>query len=145
MKTLVDAPIFGMLRTRLDMLSTRQTVIAENVANVSTPGYVPRDVDMDSFETVLSRATQTGGSRSSGGVSLAATDSGHFPGRAMSSSGNSVARETPDSETTLDGNSVIIEEQMLKLNETRMDYDMALGLYQKALSFVRLAGKGPMS
>jgi flagellar basal-body rod protein FlgB len=49
----------------------------------------------------------------------------------------------PDSETTLDGNAVVVEEQMLKMAESRMAYDAAIGLYQKSLAMLRLATKPP--
>ena len=42
--------------------------------------------------------------------------------------------EAPESETTLDGNQVVLEDQMMKMTEARMDYDAAIGFYQKSLS-----------
>jgi flagellar basal-body rod protein FlgB len=47
------------------------------------------------------------------------------------------------SETTLDGNSVSLEEEMLKMAEARMSYDAAIGFYQKSLNILRLAAKPP--
>jgi flagellar basal-body rod protein FlgB len=49
----------------------------------------------------------------------------------------------PDSETTLDGNSVVLEEQMLKMGEARMGYDAAVGFYQKSLGMIRMAARRP--
>jgi flagellar basal-body rod protein FlgB len=49
----------------------------------------------------------------------------------------------PDSETTLDGNSVVVEEQMMKIAETRMDFETMVGLYQKSLGLLRLASRSP--
>ena len=48
-------------------------------------------------------------------------------------------------ETTLDGNSVSLEEEMLKMSEARMSYDAAIGFYQKSLGLLRLATKRPGS
>ena len=53
------------------------------------------------------------------------------------------AEAAPDSEVTLDGNAVVLEEQMAKVAETRMRYEAALGLYQKTLGLIRIAGKSP--
>jgi flagellar basal-body rod protein FlgB len=50
---------------------------------------------------------------------------------------------SPDSETTLDGNSVVVEEQMMKIAETRMDFETMVGLYQKSLGLLRLASRSP--
>ena len=49
----------------------------------------------------------------------------------------------PDSETTLDGNSVVLEEQMLKMGEARAGYDAAVGFYQKSLGLIRMAARRP--
>ena len=35
--------VFQLMKSRMQMLGERQKVIAQNVANVSTPGYVPGD------------------------------------------------------------------------------------------------------
>jgi flagellar basal-body rod protein FlgB len=43
----------------------------------------------------------------------------------------------------LDGNAVVLEEQMIKVADTRMNYDAALGLYQKGLQLMRLASRKP--
>ena len=49
----------------------------------------------------------------------------------------------PDSETTLDGNAVVVEEQMLKMAESRMAYDAAIGFYQKSMQMLRMAARPP--
>ena len=49
----------------------------------------------------------------------------------------------PDSETTLDGNTVVVEEQMLKMAESRMAYDAAISFYQKSMNMLRTAARGP--
>jgi flagellar basal-body rod protein FlgB len=51
--------------------------------------------------------------------------------------------KTPDSETTLDGNQVVLEEQMMKMNEARMNYDAAIGFYQKSMNLMRMAARAP--
>ena len=49
----------------------------------------------------------------------------------------------PDSETTVNGNSVVIEEQMVDANENRMRFETALSLYQKSLNMIRMASRSP--
>ena len=51
--------------------------------------------------------------------------------------------KTPGSETTLNGNSVVLEEEMIKMSDARMNYDAAIGFYQKSLNILRLAAKPP--
>ena len=53
------------------------------------------------------------------------------------------SKQSPDSESTLDGNAVVVEEQMMKIAETRMDFETMVGLYQKSLGLLRLATRSP--
>lgn len=142
--SIADQPFFAGLKQRLSFLSDRQKVLAENVANASTPKYVPKDMDQRSFSDALARVMPNSGSGTTGPISvnpvqMVATSKGHISG------GNSVAAvntiKAPDSETTLDGNAVVLEEQMIKVADTRMNYDVAIGLYQKGLQLMRLAAR----
>lgn len=132
-----DLPLLGQIRGRLTWLDERQRLIAQNVANSDTPGYVGRDLRQPTdFAAAL---------REGGPLAMAQTRPGHMP--VGGPNGAPVARFTsqaaPDSETTLDGNAVVVEEQMLKMAESRMAYDAAIGLYQKSLAMLRLAAKPP--
>ena len=51
--------------------------------------------------------------------------------------------ENPNSEETLDGNGVVLEDEMVKLTNVRMDYDAAVGLYQQSLSMLKTAIREP--
>lgn len=132
-----DLPLLSQIRGRLTWLDERQRLIAQNVANSDTPGYVGRDLKMPTdFAAALGQGA---------GLQMAQTRPGHMP--VGGPNGAPVARFTsqaaPDSETTLDGNAVVVEEQMLKMAESRMAYDAAIGLYQKSLAMLRLATKPP--
>jgi flagellar basal-body rod protein FlgB len=129
-----------LLTARLQMLGQRQRVIAENVANVSTPGYAPRDVDQEAFAKRMEAAVGVAGGAPR--TVMAATAPGHLTAPAGGRAGLSI-RSAPDSETTLDGNSVVVEEQMMKIAETRMEFETMVGLYQKSLGLLRLAARSP--
>jgi flagellar basal-body rod protein FlgB len=131
-----SAPFFQILRAQLDHLGVRQKLVAENIANATTPGFTPRDTDEAAFAQALSAATHSGGA-----LTIARTDPGHLGG--ASGAALSKVVNAPDSETTLDGNSVVLEDQMMKAAETRMSYETSLALYQKGLDLVRLAIKPP--
>jgi len=128
---LANSPFFGVLRERLSHLSDRQRLIAENIANASTPGYVPRDVDSRAFQRML---------EGQGGVRMSRTHTMHMD--ASGAPGIDIVSR-PDSETTLDGNAVVLEEQSIRAAETRVNYETALALYQKGLQLVRLASRAP--
>ena len=131
---LANTQFFGLLRARLDQLSERQRLISENIANASTPGYRPRDLDTTGFERMLASAA---GGR---GLTMARTNPGHMaPGGSAAVS--TITRD--DSETTIDGNAVVLEEQMARAAETRMSFETGVALYQKGLELVRLAARPP--
>lgn len=129
-----DIPLFTNLRGRLGWLAERQRVVAQNVANADTPGYAARDLVVPSdFSEALNGAR---------GIEMTRTSAGHIPAPATATSRYAI-EQTPDSETTPDGNSVVVEEQMLRMAESRMEYDAAIGFYQKSLNMLRLAARKP--
>lgn len=131
---IANSPFFGTLRARLDQLSERQRLVAENIANASTPGYRPRDVDTAGFERMLASAAGRG-------VTLTRTNAMHMAPGGGSAQTQVVTRD--DSETTIDGNAVVLEEQMARAAETRMQFETGIALYQKGLELLRLAARAP--
>lgn len=129
-----DIPLFSSLRGRLGWLAERQRVVAQNVANADTPGYAARDLARPAdFADALNGAR---------GVELMRTSASHIPASPGAAAHYAVER-SPDSETTPDGNSVVVEEQMLRMAESRMEYDAAIGFYQKSLNMLRMAARKP--
>jgi flagellar basal-body rod protein FlgB len=137
-------PLFSLMRSKLGYLSERQKVIAQNVANASTPGFTPSDLKAftkqqglagpQSSASLVSQPAQT-----EAGISLGSPVTSHK----LSQSRNYVSQAAPDSETTLNGNQVVLEEQMIKMSESRSDYDAAIGFYQKSLELLHLAIRRP--
>jgi flagellar basal-body rod protein FlgB len=131
-------PLFSMIKGRLGYLSQRERLISENVANADTPGFMPKD---------LKPFTVQSGAGARGGATLAParTDPGHLGlgGQTGSAAQAYGPVDTPDSETTLDGNRVVLEDQMMKMTEARLDYDTAIGFYQKSMDLLRLAARPP--
>jgi flagellar basal-body rod protein FlgB len=136
--------VFQLMKSRMQMLGERQKVIAQNVANVSTPGYVPTDINQDAFAATLQRMAGQGRSVAAPArTAMAATQAGHMVANTGPATPGVSVVKSPDSETTLDGNAVVVEEQMIKIAETRMDFETMVGLYQKSLGLLRMASRGP--
>ena len=137
-------PLFSLLQNKLGYLNERQRVIAQNVANSSTPGYRPSDLKPFDQQTGM-RNSDT--SKRMAAIGASTTDSAHLTSRGGGSDEpkanvySSVI--SPDSETTLDGNQVVLEEQMLKMSESRNEYDAAISFYQKAMAMLHLAVQKP--
>ncbi|GAB6180184.1 flagellar basal body rod protein FlgB [Desulfotomaculum defluvii] len=108
-----DTPIFNLLQTGLDATALRQRVIANNVANINTPGFKKSYV---SFEDQLKIAM----GKSSD--SLKGTHPWH-----IGVTGPEIKPEVKQvSETTMrfDGNNVDIDEEMVNLAATTIQYDV---------------------
>lgn len=125
-------PLIGMIQQKMSWLNDRQAVLARNIANASTPGFVPQDMRANDFAAALSGATASG---------LSTTSALHIQPRSMVSGIGQVVR-APGSKSSPDGNSVVLEEQMLKVSETQMDYAQAAGLYKKMTGMWRMAMGG---
>ena len=135
-------PLFSMLKGKLGYLAQREKLIAQNVANANTPGFTP--TDLKPF-----KATKAAGGPSAPLPMIAPvrTDALHLEGKARpvkgAAGGGFRAVDAPDSETTLDGNRVVLEEQMMKMTEARLEYEAAIGFYQKSLNLLRMAARPP--
>lgn len=137
--SLAGIPLFSMLQKRLGYLTEQQKVLSENIANADTAKYVPEDLKAFSFQAEVSKAQAAAGA---GPGMMAVTQPGHMqPKGGGGSAWKSV--KTPDSETTMNGNSVVLEEEMIKMSDARMNYDAAISFYQKSMNLLRMASRAP--
>lgn len=131
-----DPSIFGMLKSRLTYLADRQQVIAQNVANSDTPNFTPKD---------LKAFTLPGHGGAAGALGLApVTPTLTSPMHLTAPTATAASAEpvdSPDSETTLNGNSVVLEDEMMKMTQARMDYDAAVTFYQQSMQLLTTAAK----
>ena len=111
------------LHNRMDYLISRQGVVSGNVANASTPNYLARDID---FDAVLSQKMSP----------MKQTDAQHMAG----AKNNALGGMTVDKVNIRhDGNSVKLDEEMLKLQEIQMNYRLMTQLVAKHASMQRMA------
>lgn len=134
---LAEIPLFAMLRGRLGHLSERQKVIAQNVANAETPGYVAQDIKPFQAQMRAQGAV--------GAPTMAATQAGHMVPKTERRGAGAAYKPVaaPGSEITLNGNAVVLEEEMMKMSDARMNYDAAIGFYQKSMGILRMATRAP--
>ena len=132
-------PILALIKGKLGYDTARQRVIAQNVANADTPGYAPSDLSAYTFDKAMK-----GADLQLAPVSAARTDPAHItPPKSAPAPSVWKPHEQPDGEARLDGNQVVLEEQMMKMTEARMDYDAAVSLYQQSLGLLKLATRRP--
>ncbi len=128
--------LFSQITEKMNYLTQRQGVIAQNIAQANTPGYKPRD--LISFEDVLQKTSQS----STSGFQLATTNPRHLAGRAGSGI-ITTKKESDVYEVKPSGNAVVLEQQLSQLSETTSQYQMMTSLYKKTMSMLRTAlGKG---
>lgn len=122
-------PLFAALTKRMAWLTQRQTVLAENVANANTPGYVAKDLKELDFGSILGK--------SAGRLPLAATEPGHIlaPGQDDTAP---IVTESADPQS-LDGNGVSLESEMMKVSTNAADYALVTTLYKQNVDMVKTA------
>ena len=107
----------------------RHTVLSENIANADTPNYKAKD--LEPFAEAFTRLSQSGQS---------------FSQQLNSAHGNSVWREETISGsgiTSPNGNTVSLEDQMMRSIEAQQDHMAATAIYKKAMGLLRTSlGRG---
>ena len=109
-------------------LGQRQQVLAHNIANADTPGFAAQDLKEPKFGELLHGA----GSR----LTMAATSPKHLGG---GNAAQATLERAPDSEKTTSGNTVVLEDQMMKVSKTAMDFQLTTNLYRKHLAMIKTA------
>jgi flagellar basal-body rod protein FlgB len=131
---ITDMPLMAMLKERMGWLSARQNVLSQNVANADTPGYTAKDLKAIDFSSILKDATKPAAFK--GGMTV--TDPRHI---ALAPSGNAdySSTDSPDVEASPNGNTVSLEQEMIRVSDTQAEYQAASNLYAKAMNMMKTA------
>ena len=124
-------PLLSALAEKMRWHQTRQSLLAENVANAETPGYRGRDLAAFDFASHLKAS-------STAQVVTLTTNPGHFSAQSRGDSGFA----TDDAhifEITPEGNGVTLEDEMMKVTANQMDYQAITTLYTRSLKLIRTA------
>jgi flagellar basal-body rod protein FlgB len=117
-------------------LNQRQKVLAQNISNADTPNYRPLDLQKVNFGKVLENV------RKGEQLSMESTSPGHMPAKGeVPAAKAKVSKELY--EVAPDSNGVILEEQLMKANQTQMDYDLMLNLYKSNVEMMKTAMAKP--
>src|ERR1700759_2694406 len=106
---LPDIPLLSMLKTRMSWLNQRQDVLSQNVANADTPGYSAHDLKPVDFSDILNATPMA-----RAGGTMMTTDPRHIAIGSATSSSKFDDIETHDVEANPNGNSVSLEQEMIK-------------------------------
>ncbi|MBF0356466.1 MAG: flagellar basal body rod protein FlgB [Alphaproteobacteria bacterium] len=125
--------LFGMIKERMAWATKREHVLSRNIANADTPGFLPSDIRELTFKKALSEAAPP---------QVSVTDPGHMAGTPVPTSRFRIEKQRAPEEISPNGNGVTLEEQMMKVGDTKGKFDMAANLYQKNLAFLKMATGG---
>ncbi|MEO8081661.1 MAG: flagellar basal body rod protein FlgB [Caldimonas sp.] len=106
----------------LTLRSERQRLIASNIANADTPGYVARDMD-------FSKALQAATGNLPGASALATSHAGHIGSGAANLSGGQVGNAltyATASQTSLDRNTVDMDRERASFADNTVKYEATL-------------------
>ncbi len=123
-------PAMRYLQRVADYRVARQEVVASNIANTETPGYLSREVPFDAF---LSRA-ESGTSEGP-----RATNPRHIGTPSGSSGPAAPPLETEGDPVRVDGNNVVLEKEMTKSAENTVGYMTAMTLIARKMRMMRMA------
>ena len=117
--------LFHLAEQRLAWADQRQALLAQNIANASTPSYRPRD--MRPFAEALARLVA---------VQPALTDPAHLAGTVDTAPGAAIA--TPKQKAP-DGNAVTLDQELSKVADTQTTQATVTALYKRYVSMFQLA------
>lgn len=135
-----DIPVLTRV---LQFTAQRQRLLASNIANLTTPDYIPRDVSTSAFQGVLREAVERrraagggGATGSGGGLNLRETAELKFD-----PSGQLVLRPTTPSGNILfqDRNNRDLERSMQALVENATAFRVASDLLRNRIDTIRAA------
>ena len=107
----------------LTLRSQRQRLIASNIANADTPGYVARDFD---FAQALRQATAALPTSTSSGQGLLRSSPGHIGGNGAVAGGQAALNYATPSQTNLDRNSVDMDRERAAFADNAVKYEATL-------------------
>lgn len=119
--------LVALTKNRMDWVARRQEVLAENIANANTPGYIPSD--LKPFKATLSETLLP--------VQPTTTHKAHI---SMPVRDPRVVVETKKTfESSPNGNAVVLDEQLAKVGQAGTAYELAASLFQKQFKMIKTA------
>ena len=133
---LKNLTVFNFAHQNMRYLSARQKVLAENIANAATPNYLPKDVAKPSFLGNLEENRVS--------LPLRVTNAKHFSelkSEAEKRDARGFEVHTPQTKDalTIDGNGVILEDQMNEASKASSEYNRMVTIYNAYKNMISTA------
>ncbi len=135
-------PLMEAIACAMRHMELRQRIVAENIANADTPHFRARTVAPQDFGHLLSTQLPVATARQVARPQVMASEAMVALGASRPRDAG-VSEDKDTSETKPDGNSVVLEDQILDMGEIRADFTALTNLYRKQLSLLNIAiGRG---
>lgn len=126
-----SSSVMKMAKTQMAYNMQRQTLLGSNIANIDTPGFEARDLKKLDFANMAEAEANR--------LEMRATAPKHMAGISPYGGPYRSEKERNTFESTPVGNNVVLEEQMAKVNEVGLQYQMASGVYRKMNNLFKIA------
>lgn len=134
-------PIMAALKKRMHWLQANQSVLSDNIANADTPGYANKELGKQDFSNLVD-GMNSGPTKQASSTQMKTNNVRHI-GAVGSSGGSFDVKEAKSGEKSMSGNSVVLEDEMLKVADNQMEFGMVVNLYKKNMKLLKIAmGKG---
>lgn len=130
--SVMQMPLFAALTDKMRWHQTRQSLLAENVANAETPGYRGRDLKAFSIE-------DQGTNLSMAQVTALPSRPDHIAISSIMPQDGHMSRSLNSFEITPEGNGVTLEDEMMKVTGNQMDYQAVTSLYTRSIKIIKVA------
>lgn len=124
------------LENALDFRAANHSVISGNLANIETPGYVPKKV---TFNQALRDAVTSNDTPAIRKVSLHRTHSKHLP---LSSDVNSVYSVDAMKLSELEGKKLNLDREMAKMSQNNLLYEASVQLLTRKFESLKTVIRG---
>ena len=123
---LFNNPSYLAAKKTLDAVAVRQEAIANNIANLETPGYKRVDLSPN-FRSELDRAVASGDAKQ------------------IDSLKPSLSVDTNAVASSLDGNTVSLENEMMQMNQNTLTHTLETQMVSSMLMRIKMAISGKSS
>lgn len=120
-----------MMKSHMKYMTQRQQVLAQNIANIDTPGYKARDKQKVDFAKLAQGASAQ--------LPMRATSPHHLEGTLGGASSFATIKDRNTFETTPTENNVVLEDQMGKISDTGAQYQLSSTMMRKFTQLYRTA------
>ncbi len=120
--------LFSTAERKMSWLTTRQQIVAQNVAHADTPGHRAMDLKPLRFDREMAALQQAGMPRQTNAMHLAGSNHPQ---------GHRTDRRADTYELAPGGNAVTLEQEMLKAADIQREHNLASTLVKRHVAMLR--------